>query len=253
MKTMNPFFHLFCLVNLIASSPSFSFTLSSSDITGGWDRKELSFQVNETSCSSLGISVSVLNSAIDTAIDLWNSATTSGLKLKRSGVTTATGLTDPPTIYCTNTIPSPSIVAGQGAESLTAGRPTSGFLRLNGDSTAAPYFGNLDTAYQTIILAHEMGHVLGLGHSQKQYALMYYDISTKLNLNLSQDDIDGITWLNPSNEPATGVMGCGTTFDINQKPPPPPPPGGPNTSILMTWIGLIVIAYGASRPRRISR
>ncbi len=235
------FLSVFLSLFVFVKAPAF--TLTQSDITGGWDRKELVFDVNESSCTALGISITALDSAIDAAIGLWNSAPTSGLKLKRGGVTTSTGLSDPPTIYCTVTVSSPTVVAGEGASNIVGGRPTTGMLRLNGDSTMAPYFGGLNATYQTIVLAHEMGHVLGLGHSQKEYALMYYDISSKTNFNLSQDDVDGLTWLNPSNEPGSGVMGCGTVADVNKRPPPRTFESKRNHSVFLNWVGLFVLAY----------
>ena len=62
-----------------------------------------------------------------------------------------------------------------------------------------------------IIIAHEVGHLLGLGHTQYEPSLMYYSIGEKKYLRLSQDDMDGLSFLYPRNElGGDGLFGCGT-------------------------------------------
>jgi len=227
------------------SANSFGFTLVSNTIIAGWDTESLTFNVNETSCTNLGISSSVLNAAIDSAIDLWNSAPTTSLKLVKGSVVSTTTASNPPSINCSNTAQTDT-VAGVGTISSTlSGRPYTGFLTLNGDNTKSAYFGNLSTTEQAIIVAHEIGHVLGLGHSEKTYALMYYDISSKTHLNLSQDDVDGLTWLNPRNELTGGVMGCANVEDISRRKPPSNGTG----AVAFNWCLMILLAFAASKFR----
>jgi hypothetical protein len=230
------------------STNSNAFTLLASSVTAGWDTTTLAFAVNDSSCTALGISTTTLYAAIDAAVALWNSAPTSGIKLSRGASVTSVTSTNPPTIYCSN-VGQTAGIAGVGTIAQTSnGHPSSGSLALNGDSTKSAYFNTLSATYQSIVVAHEIGHVLGLGHSEKVYALMYYDISSKTNLNLSQDDVDGITWLNPRSEPGSGIMGCGSVRNVSDRNDRmPPPPSGGSGGVIFNWALVILAAFAASR------
>ena len=235
----------------MGAAPSLAFTLISSQITGGWNIDTLAFDVNETSCSALGVSVSDLEADLDAAIELWNRAPTTSLKLARgTAVTSGNTGTNPPHIVCNSgVITSPDVVPGEALLStLQGGRPASGYIQINGDSTKAAYYPKLTATQRQIVLAHEMGHILGLGHAEKDYALMYYDISSKQYLNLSQDDIDGLTWLNPRDELKGGMFGCGSLIDVSKRPPPGSGPGG-----MLGMGGFFLFAFLISRARRNSR
>jgi len=65
------------------------------------------------------------------------------------------------------------------------------------------------------ILAHELGHTLGFGHSSDGSALMYGSV-TGLGASLRSDDQLAARWLYPNGSAAT--------------PPPPPPPPPPPTA-----------------------
>ena len=64
------------------------------------------------------------------------------------------------------------------------------------------------------ILAHELGHTLGFGHSSDGSALMYGSV-TGLGASLRSDDQLAARWLYPNGSAAT------------PPPPPPPPPTAP--------------------------
>lgn len=208
------------------SSLAFSFTLYSSvdpDMKG-WNRKNLDFQINPANCPS---SVDV-NALIEDALAIWNEVPSSNLKVGVGSNTTSTTYGDPPTVICStnfgaDTHADVDAVPGAGALSLSGGRPVGGILILNAQPGANANIANYSAVKMKIILAHEIGHVMGLGHSEEPAALMYYDASSKVHLTLNQDDIDGITYLYPRSEVGGDVpLGCGSVA---------PPPG----TIPPTW------------------
>lgn len=232
-------------LGLLFSARAHAFTLLA-NLTGGWDTQELTFLVNESSCTALGISAGDLHAAIDAAVDIWNSVPTSNLKLVKGGATTGTSNANPPVIYC-STSPGDSI-AGTGSAGVLGGRIVQGGLVLNGDNSKIAYFGSMTEARRLVTVTHEIGHVLGLGHSELNYALMYYSIGSKADLRLSQDDMDAMTWLYPRDEFSDGVMGCATTQSVA---PPSSGSGGAGSSTLLAgWLSVFGLAWLASRKRK---
>ena len=87
------------------------------------------------------------------------------------------------------------------------------------------------------IVAHEIGHTIGLGHSKYENNLMFASsISTRMYLG--EDDVDGITWLYPIKNP---FVSC-TSISTEENRPPP------YSTYLTMLIGLI-IACAVTRVR----
>lgn len=83
-------------------------------------------------------------------------------------------------------------------------------------------FGSLSRTDKISVIAHEIGHALGLGHSKDSDALMYYR-TVDLRKSLGQDDIDGISYLYPMKLDMGGLLGgCGTISDGRTPPKDPP-------------------------------
>ncbi len=74
-------------------------------------------------------------------------------------------------------------------------------------------FKHLNNNEIVSVIAHEIGHAIGLGHSPVKNALMYYSTVPVRN-DLGMDDINGVTYLYPVREKFLGIIGCGT-IDIN--------------------------------------
>lgn len=87
------------------------------------------------------------------------------------------------------------VPAGTRSTTLGTGRMQKAFIVVNMNAAAGGNFGLKSTTEREITIAHEMGHLIGLGHTEEVAALMHFSIAAKTNLNLHQDDIDGITYL----------------------------------------------------------
>lgn len=206
---------LWCL-----SFPAFGFTLNSSTSSNfqGWSDANIYFQLNTSSCPA-GVDVAGI---IGNALDVWNHVAASKVHLSIVGATTSTTYSNPITIYCEVNYGS---VVGDANSSpgAASGLPstgdyfTTGVIFLNASSGNAN-IANISPSVLSVVLAHEIGHAIGLGHSQDVNALMYYDASQKKTLRLAQDDIDAISYLYPRNElGGSKPLGCGVVKNI--KPP----------------------------------
>lgn len=209
-----------------------AFTLISSSDSNiqGWSDPHVIFKINPTNCPSN------INDLIDNAMRVWNGVTTSKLLLTRGNDTATTfaelqagTATDAPVIIC-----DPNFVADIGGGSGIAGVGTVqppatgknisyGYLLINVQAGDSGNVLNADYNTTSVVLAHEIGHVLGLGHSPDINALMYYSVGEKTNLNLAQDDVDGISYLYPRNELGSDkALGCGALILSGPKPPTKP-------------------------------
>ncbi|CAL1357230.1 unnamed protein product [Linum trigynum] len=89
--------------------------------------------------------------------------------------------------------------------------PPSGRLHLDGDENWVVAGSNGDIALPSAVdlesvAVHEIGHLLGLGHSSIESAIMYPTISSRTRkVELAQDDIDGVQQLYGSNPNFNGT------------------------------------------------
>ncbi len=231
------------LVLLFLSFPSFGFSLNSRTSSNfkGWANPDVKFQINTANCPA-GVDVTGI---INQALDLWNNIATSNLKVSVVGTTTSTSPSDPITIMCDTNYDLPDSSPGAAVVQPSTGDfITSGIMYLNATSGRAN-IANFSEAIVAVTLAHEIGHLLGLGHSQDLNALMYYDASLKTTLGLAQDDIDGITYLYPRNEFGKDKpMGCGLV--VNDQPP--------TTGTMIAFLSLFMLPLSAALAcKRVTR
>jgi predicted Zn-dependent protease len=116
---------------------------------------------------------------------------------------------------------SASSILGVTIPNNISGTTIIGSLVLINDRTSTQ-FGLKTRSEKVAIIAHELGHTFGLGHSPVKDSLMYYATVTQRSA-LGRDDIQGISYLYPKQQPFSG---CGT-IDLNGK--------GPNL-----WPGLFI-------------
>ena len=155
---------------------------------------------------------------------VWNQVPSSGIQVERGDETDITieqALNGPspltPTIHCVTNMSAleanPNVIPGFATGFAFDGKRhiSYGVLVLNAQAGAAANIENMDEELVVDIMAHEIGHILGLGHTPDKTALMYYDASLREKASLSQDDVDGITYLYPRDELGEHTpMGCGT-------------------------------------------
>jgi hypothetical protein len=198
------FFRLLVNAGLLFPSATLAFTLITSNMKG-WDKDEVKFFLNPADCS---VSAGRIEEAIEHAVNLWNSVPSSRLRATYMGQTSDTGRAPDPVISCMTSGIEGAV--GVGIISTGGGVIQSGEIQLNSIPDDVGNIAATTDAQLDIALAHEMGHVFGLGHSTAESSLMYYTLGSKERLSLSQDDIDGMTWLYPRNEPGDGFLGCGS-------------------------------------------
>ncbi len=185
-------------------------------------------------CQNSGYTASgLLSLAVEASEQFWNKVPTSRLRLKQGGVVSVAGAfrtdsicsSDNPcvpnnslihtqeiliscNINATN-FPSTSIIALTVPNNVAGQTINAATLLIN--DNVSNQFATKSRPEQISILAHEIGHAFGLGHSPVKDSLMYFQ-SRATSFRLGWDDIDGITYLYPVEQPFSG---CGTV-DLNQ-------------------------------------
>ncbi|MEE2743872.1 MAG: matrixin family metalloprotease [Bdellovibrionota bacterium] len=183
--------------------------------------------VNDHTCANITATAEELSTLTREAVDdFWNSVHTSSLYLDVQGYTSSNGRDIQDFISAANNnivvgcstdteINNSSIIAVGGYK--YESDILKGYVAIN-DNSGTP-FNNLSRRDQVATLAHEIGHALGIGHSEKDFALMYYSTGAVYNY-LSQDDADAITYLYPYDGVLGGLGGnCSSIKDKNKKGP----------------------------------
>lgn len=234
------------LIILAALLPTLAhaFTLNNS-IGARFKQDRVKIRVTDISgnCNGQGTSTDELVSLINPAVkDFWNTVPTSRLQLEDGGywetsdnnfVTgelclsgVACGGTPIPevteiVITCnTNTanFPGGSSLLALTLPTVIKGKYIRGsVIAINATNGS---FGNLSRARKIAVISHEIGHAIGLGHSDDSASLMYYTLVPSRSA-LGEDDFNGVTYLYPMQldffglDSMLGAGNCGTVSIIN--------------------------------------
>ncbi len=241
---------------LFTSHFAIAWTLVNYPNMKGWKDRTLVLHLNPANCPSN------IGTLLGSAIQLWGSVSSSALKLDYvtdSTATTAQALAgtaaDRFVVICE---PAYGIALGRDANlSLGVGsvlldfylQIERGFLILNVQPGALGDLNIQDENTAKMVVAHEIGHALGIGHSSHESALMYYSVGNKTNFVLSEDDENAMAYLYGRKE-ITGadelMGGCAlvkTVIDNDR--------GGPMSKVLILMLLMSIPLFLARRYRRL--
>jgi hypothetical protein len=204
-------------LSLFLSTSAHAWTLVSPNLQG-WANHSVVVHYNFSTC---GVDADLMLGRLDLAIAAWNKTSGSDLVVSRpataSAATAADFLagttTEVPLVVCdqsfatSNSVDADFIPAATRL-SMPTGRIEYGGVLLNAEASGAAAMANLSGDQIVVTLAHELGHVFGLGHSSANSALMYYSIDDKVSPIVTEDDLDGVAFLYPRNEFSGGMFGC---------------------------------------------
>ncbi|MBH48941.1 MAG: hypothetical protein CME71_12305 [Halobacteriovorax sp.] len=217
---------------------------------------EISIRVGDSDCPNAGLTAAQLRDFVQRSVDdYWNSVSTSRVKFKlgasisipASSTTSqmvALAANGEIVVGCSDdaaTFPEASTLA-KGGMTGTAPR---GVVAIN--DTAATRFDDVDELARVSTFAHELGHAIGIGHSNIEYSLMYYSVvAGVVNEFLTEDDADAITYLYPNDKELGGLAGACGSIDLDGGN------GGPGNFLLTLCFGfmLIVLAQKSASFRQ---
>lgn len=186
----------------------------------GFKTEKVMVHLDPTDCYS-GV-----DSDLKESIEFWNNAVYSNIVLERAGNVTipeadivAQNFDEQVVVGCTadlNSLGNPGdadlLLAFANASDNDFGDKhlDRGYLMINATPGAKAELSIRAKDSRIATIAHELGHVLGLGHSSVKGSLMYFSSSTT-EARLHQDDIDGIRHLYPQDELSGDYfLGCGS-------------------------------------------
>ncbi len=232
------------LLLFILTTQAFGFTLISSPPVF-FPNNEITINVSSNTCANVGITTTELLDLAENAMDrFWNSAPTSAINIKRGAVVSVglAGNEDYDAVLVASTVQTILVACSSHADltnlggigGITSnGTDVKGALIINNQG-GSPLASYSDAQLETLV-AHEVGHAIGIHHSGDPAALMYYSPEGVQEV-LAEDDIDAVTYLYP-HESKLGCMGALGTTSNNTTPP-----SGPNGSwILSLMLGLMLV------------
>jgi hypothetical protein len=192
----------------------------------------VTFKIAGNNCTNAGLNASAVETlAKDGNDSYWATVPTTSLELTSGGVISSIDTSGDDLTAAANKGSDGNIVVGCSSNATlfsSAGTLAVGGIACNNgvcqgavllNDTASTTLDTLSREKLVATFAHELGHALGLGHSSAKSSLMYYSASNKVFKSLAQDDIDGITYLYPSEKKLSGLSGACGTIDTNSHGP----------------------------------
>ena len=176
----------------------------------GFSSNEIDVYIADTDCSGAGFTTERYKALVSSAVKrFWNNVPTSALFLDVKGIRSDIDIDGDDHDAALNKVPRNSILAGcndsadqfsnasilGSAKMKCSGSTCYAVLILNAHPNSS--LPDKDEGVIEDIIAHELGHAFGLGHSKLKPSLMYYSVSGKFQKWLGQDDIDGVSYLYP--------------------------------------------------------
>lgn len=257
-----------CWLALAVGAPltGFAWTLNGDDpAMKGWNTKVLRVSLATGECPP-GLD---MRSLVLAAMDLWSHVDGAEIRLELAGdassKTTAKGARageaqDSPVVVCDTdfkTTTSLDVNSIPGVTGISVDRDSRrvayAYTILNTQRDAMADIATLDLTRVLIVITHELGHILGLGHSTDPRAIMYPDVTTLSRATLSDDDVAGLRHLYPPGGTDDGG-GCGTIADVNRRESrgrgdrrPPSAPSRESLSSLANFLALLALCALALR------
>lgn len=249
------------------STAAFSFTLNNG-AGAAFKKDQIKINVAAHTCNNIGITNDeLLSIAEEAGQQYWNRVPTARLELVRGSIVSVSTDFQTDTVCngsTSNCDPNPDLlvasdiliscntnatnysgsneVLGVTVPNNISGAEIRGALVLVNDQ-AGNRFESKSHAAKVSIIAHELGHALGLGHSPFEDALMFAQFREGRD-RLGRDDVNGLTWLYPEEEPDLGICG---TVDLDGQGP-----AGPGSMLPGILLGLLFGLYARKlRPRRV--
>jgi hypothetical protein len=232
---------------LILSQTTFAFTLVRANLKG-WAARPLTISYNPANCPS------DMAELVEKAAAIWNSVLDSSLRIEINANSSCSPSTiwsgncsDAFALACDTNFSGTTSVSAMGVATVTMDgdrKIDRGMVLYNVEGGG----GLLQASahFRLVVVTHEIGHALGLGHSDDSEAIMRSGGNTGGHARLSPDDQQGVRYLYPGNElDQNQLLGCGRVSAFFNKPPPPPPP--PWTGLLML-LPLALMVYLRRRP-----
>lgn len=234
------------LYSLLLSTAAHAYTLNNNFGASFKDNKVKVSIAGNSTCANIGVTANELESYIDPANDdFWNRVPTSNLVLKSGGftsnitnidtgrlcaptddacITAAAGTVIPPVtdivISCNSNAANfgdPNVLAVTIPNNFS-GRSITGAVILVNNSAGSTAFANLSKDDRIGVIAHEIGHAIGLGHSDVKASLMYYRTVDQRS-SLGEDDMKGVSYLYPMQVDGFGLLGGCATITTDQDGP----------------------------------